>query len=455
MVETPDRTSLDALRRMMADNGATRLYAKFLAPNDNNKNQPYFGGDLSSINILPFSTPILDPVHKNLKARLNFAWLDREGRAYPAPNAQLIVYPQYPEVRFSGYLDGCDREHRPSRLLGSRRIPGRVLFLGVGGGDRILGYVVGPESALATEVGALRELEHVGVFVRIPLGDVDDDKTANRRVLLAELCRVSRIGWIGSKRLQSDGSVISYHAPNGGGYTLEAELGVRPNGYSKPDFRGWEVKQHAVSNLDGESSALITLLTPEPSEGFYVSAGVIPFVQRYGYADPVRANRINFGGAFRNGVRVERAKLTMRLLGYDAEKHRIADPSGGIALIGDNGEEAAVWRYADLIDHWKRKHSSAVFVASASRPGPPREYRYSSRVRLGVGTTFDRFIGAIARGVIVYDPGIKVENVSAQPRTKRRSQFRVRSRDLPSLYEVVEEVDACVSSGIPHQLPVG
>jgi hypothetical protein len=29
---------------------------------------------------------------------------------------------------------------------------------------------------------------------------------------------------------------------NCGGYTLEAELGATPNGYSEPDFMGWEIK---------------------------------------------------------------------------------------------------------------------------------------------------------------------------------------------------------------------
>ena len=53
---------------------------------------------------------------------------------------------------------------------------------------------------------------------------------------------IHELGWIESKRLNSDGKAISYRAPNGGGYTLEAELGIVPNGVSEPDYLGWEVK---------------------------------------------------------------------------------------------------------------------------------------------------------------------------------------------------------------------
>jgi len=35
-------------------------------------------------------------------------------------------------------------------------------------------------------------------------------------------------------------SVFKSRVSNRGGYTLEAELGITPNGYSEPDFMGWE-----------------------------------------------------------------------------------------------------------------------------------------------------------------------------------------------------------------------
>jgi hypothetical protein len=63
-------------------------------------------------------------------------------------------------------------------------------------------------------------------------------------------------------------------------------------------------------------------------------------------------------------------------------------------------------------------------------------------VRLGIGTDFTHLLAAIASGSVYYDPGIKLENAStSRPRVKRRSQFRVRSIDLASLYQSLETVD--------------
>ena len=443
-----DDTSLAQLQGLMRAQGVARLFAKKLAANDNSKNQPYFGGDFGVLNILPAGKPVAVATGSRekkpiFKAALRFGWLSEDGNAYPAPNAQLILYPQYPEVRFSGYLHGADRQHRPSDLMGMTRLEGRVLFLGVCDDGSILGFAAGPESRLARELREQRDLEVVGVFLRIPFGRADA-AAANRAALLAEICRIASLDWITSRRLDRHGRDQPCASPNCGGYTLEAELGVRPNGFSNPDYRGWEVKQHSVGSFAQPTNNQVTLMTPEPSDGVYVSEGVVRFCERWGYDDMRgRTNRINFGGSYRVDARVAKTKLTLRLLGYDSARGRITDASGGIALIDDTGIEAAVWRYADLIDHWKRKHASAAYVPSEKRETPERQYRYSPVVRLGTGTSFEKFLGAFASHHIVYDPGIKVENYPDAPATKRRSQFRMKSHDLARLYDTMVTVSAC------------
>jgi hypothetical protein len=48
----------------------------------------------------------------------------------------------------------------------------------------------------------------------------------------------------------------------------------------------------------------------------------------------------------------------------------------------------------------------------------------------------------MASGNIYYDPGIKLENATkGTPKTKRRSQFRIKSGNLGNLYKVNELVD--------------
>jgi hypothetical protein len=53
-----------------------------------------------------------------------------------------------------------------------------------------------------------------------------------------------------------------------------------------------------------------------------------------------------------------------------------------------------------------------------------------------------KVIRAVTQHKVYYDPGIKMENISASgPAIKRRSQFRITSKDIPVLYDMVESVD--------------
>ncbi len=53
-----------------------------------------------------------------------------------------------------------------------------------------------------------------------------------------------------------------------------------------------------------------------------------------------------------------------------------------------------------------------------------------------------RLLRVFAADAMYYDPGIKLENAStAQAKSKKRSQFRVASRNITALYETVETVE--------------
>lgn len=433
---------LDGIRSLMRARGVRRLHAKVLQANDNSKNQIYFGGDFGVLNLLPAERPEVDaefelPSRRPLRARLNFAWLEPSGALQVAPRAKLILYPQYPEVRFSGYLAGVRDRARLSALVGSVREPGRVLLLGTCDDGRILGFVDPAGSRLASEIARLDAPARIGVFVEIPL-DMPSGAAA-RVLLLDEMARIEALGWVDSRRLRADGVAVPYAGQNGGGYTLEAELGITPNSRAEPDFHGWEVKQHGERDFAVPGNPVITLMTPEPSGGLYQELGVAAFVHRYGYPDTRgRRDRRNFGGIYRCGFRVPRTRLQLELVGFDRAAGKITDVSGGIALIDDGGDQAAIWTFQDLIDHWRRKHAKAAYVASMSRTVPRRQYRYSGQVRLGVGTSIDRLLRAVANGTVFYDPGIKLEVLGGREHCKRRSQFRIKSRDLGELYDTFE-----------------
>ncbi len=438
---------LSTLTRMFADAGARRLLVKDLAENDNSKNQVYLGSNFEAVNLLPTRGITADVSGKSriFKAKLDFKWIDNAGNLHDAPGAQLILYPQYPEVRMSGFLAGC--KNAPSELMASR-IKGRLLFLGITATGTILGHIVGPDDPICRELANRSDLERTGVFRDIPVTQLAHEDS--RTILLRALSTIHRKGWINSKRLRPDGTPGPCESPNCGGYTLEAELGITPNGYSEPDIWGWEIKQHTVPSFDRSLSGIITLMTPEPTGGWYSSRGVESFIRKFGYKDKMgRADRWNFGGLHRIGEANGSTGLQMTLRGYDAGSRKITDPAGGLMLLDKSGENAAEWDFAGLMSIWNRKHAQAVYIPSLKRDEPRLQYQYGQVVHLGNGTDFLRFLGALSEGHIYYDPGIKLEKMSSpKPVVKRRSQFRIKFKELGSLYKSFEEVDISTTKNL-------
>ena len=429
---------LQTLKRLFTDNGCQKLYVKELASNDNSQNQVYLGGNFESLNIFPLleikTEEAGDWKKERFKASIHFSWFDDDGSIFPAPKSQLILYPGYPEVRFSGFLLGC--KNPPSELM-KKKLPGRLLFLGVSSNNNILGYVTAPDSSLANEFRALKVDDEQGVFKVVNLSG-----TANNKIeLLKELYRIQQLNWIESKRLDKYGKVLPCASSNCGGYTLEAELGIKPNGYSEPDFLGWEIKQFRVSKFENINSSIITLMTPEPTGGIYKAKGTVFFLRRYGYPDKKgRVDRINFGGIHKVGIRHQSTDLEMQLIGFDAETGKIRRANGRIALVDREGNESASWSFASMLSHWNRKHNQACYIPSLSDKSKVRRYRYGSPIILGMGTDFQLFLNQMANGNIYYDPGIKMENISTKPTVKKRSQFRIKSRFLNKIYKESEIV---------------
>lgn len=432
--------TLEKLTGMMRDAGAVRIYAKKLAPNDNSKNQVYLGGDFSVLNILPHGevqtddAEVAGAVRDRAKAPVRFFWIDENGQ-HEAPGTQLILYPKYPEVRMSGFLLGC--RNAPSEVMRVRD-EGRVLFVGVTRDGRVLGHAAAAGSPLARALHAMEGLEQVGVFLEIPEAPHEG---SSRERLLARLTEVYRKHWIPSQKLGADGIARPYAARNGGGYTLEAELGITPNGYAEPDYLGWEVKQYGVGDFDRyRPRSPVTLMTPEPTGGLYRTEGIQPFMRRYAYADKSgRADRLNFGGVYAcdRGYHADTG-LQLRMTGYEAGK--ITDMTGGIVLLDRQDNVAALWRYTGIIEHWNRKHTQAAYVPSLFREPPP-EYRYGPKILLCEQTDLTLFLSAVASGVVYYDPGIKIEGLGGgNPRVKRRSQFRIRHDRLAQMYHQNEIV---------------
>ena len=163
--------------------------------------------------------------------------------------------------------------------------------------------------------------------------------------------------------LQSFGDALGCHS----------RRGFRPNGFAKPDFMGWEVKQYGVKDfIRFAATSVITLMTPEPTGGVYQQDGVEKFMRSFGYPDKMgRPNRINFGGRY-DTTRDFHSNTGLKLVihGFDAERRKLENLNGYIALIDRSDKVADSWSVKGIIDHWKRKHGRAVYVPSIHQSDP-------------------------------------------------------------------------------------
>lgn len=469
--------SLDTLLKIFGTLDVRRLFFKKLASNDNSKNQVYLAGHFTDLGFIPTgelipsnstSTKTTNPKRKiKFTADLNFAWVSSDGTTYPAPTAKLIYYPQFPEVRLSGFLLRCKFDMAgwmdPAK---KGRSPGRVLFFGVKDDGQVFAYLAVPDSRIAKEIDDFETLEISGILGEVP----DDHFDQYRRVrkvaeshelykagdlfptdyqqmkgskqrLLAELRRIHLKGPIPGQRLDRNGNLMPYSAQNGGGYTLEAELGVTPNGFAEPDFHGWEVKQFGVPACDRVNSKPLTIMTPEPDGGLYSEQGVEAFIRKYGYENA--NDRLDFTGRHFLGSTCTKTGLTLVAHGFDSEAGQISDATGFIGLIDSANNVASSWAFSKLLGHWKRKHARAAYVPSVASPkdSPRRTYSYCKVVKLFEGTDFERLLRAFDGQAVYYDPGINIKAASTKPIIRRRSQFRIKSSSLKLLYETEESVD--------------
>ncbi len=427
----------------MKNLGASRIIFKPLANNDNTKQQIYLGSDFDVIRAIPSGEIYADGISKKgpiFKAPLDFYWMDEEGNTDQAPNSQIILYPKYPKIRMSGFLAGTNRklDITPRHLMQPPTLEERAvrmgtyryLVLGVNK-STIWAYCTTWEDELALELQQLVADNKANLVASVFYESIVVGKTSEEK-LLDKLRTIYESGPIESCRLQSNGTKIPYKAQNGAGYTLEAQFDITPNGFADPDFMDWELKSH--------SGSVVTLMTPEPNAGIYIDDGLKAFMDSY--ATRKQAERLDF--ASRHDVNKENSKtnLTMKMEGYDAKSGKITDPDGGLMLRDKDGKLAAGWSFDKVIEHWKRKHSNTCYVTyTAYKDKALPQYLYGPQVTLGQGTSLEHFLKSLHNCVIYYDPGINMKLDKGKWKPKKRSQFRVKWKDINQLYRSLRELD--------------
>ena len=160
-----DTADIQQVHDLLTRAGAESIWVKRLVPNNNSKQQIFLGNDPSDLAFLPLGTPwYTDPKSQKKKAGplliripVPWRWVTPDGE-FDAPNANMCFYPQYPEVRFSGFLKGC--KEGPSELLSETKRgheEGRCLFFGTvkdtgEGMGHVVALVVGAPSPAAQYV---------------------------------------------------------------------------------------------------------------------------------------------------------------------------------------------------------------------------------------------------------------------------------------------------------------
>lgn len=446
--------SLQEIEQLFNRRGCTQVLVKSLAARqDNDKNQIYVGGDLNDVAKIPsgaVEASTTDSRKPGAAGKTKFTapvclkWITADGDS-PAPHAKFIFYPQYPEVRLSGLIQGSPH---PPRSLYSRRLrgqeSGRKLLLGIDGvSDDVWALMLPPEAQAGGRVLELATTES-GVF---RIWDLEEERPSDgRATLLEELAMIHELGWVQGQRLKN-GELVPYQAQNAGGYTLEALLGVAPNGRSEPDFRGWELKAHSVRSFSKpRSGSPLTLMTPEPTAGVYKHPGIVEFMHRYGRQQEGRPSRVDFTGRHFVGRPVEATGLTLLINGWDGA--RGVDPNGAVELRDLGGALAAAWEFDGLMTHWKRKHTRTCYVPYIKRVREGHtEYWFGPSVLMCERTGFLRLLEAFDLGHVFYDPGVNMKFLDGRWRAHRRSQFRVSRLNIGTLYESAGEVKLDVGQG--------
>lgn len=425
----------------LKNNGAKRIFIKPLANNDNSKQQVYLGSDFEVIRAIPSGDVYSAGMGKKgaiFKAPLNFYWINLDGVTDLAPNAQIILYPKYPETRLSGFLSGCSRKKAiaPSHLMkpptaeerAARLDTKRYLVFGVDE-ETVWAHCSAWDGALHDELKVIVEGDETRLVASV-FYEYSATKESSEEKLLRKLKEIYQQGPIESCRLNSEGERITYKAKNGAGYTLEAQFGIIPNGSSDPDFMDWELKSH--------SSGAVTLMTPEPNVGTYLDDLEV-FLRTYGTR--VEPERMDFASRHNVGEKNKKTALTMHFEGYDPDSREILEPDGGLMLRDDNGVLVAGWKFEKLIFHWKTKHANTCFVSyTAIRETPPK-YQYGPKVVLGKGTDLKLFLNALYLSTIYYDPGVNMKWIKGKWKPKKRNQFRISWRNIDSLYVELKSVD--------------
>ena len=412
--------------------GCTELLVKPLSPHqDNEKNQIYLGSSSNELlSILPgqknfrnASTSTTKPKSNTksliIETSLEFSWIGEGFTPSLAPYAKIIDYFQYPEIRLSGFLRSCtnppDALRRERQSLYGRR----CLVLGVSG-DQIFATVITDKNpAITDKLLSLPKWKPYELFHVLNLSSSTAPLIDPAR-LLSEIQAIAGRKHEGCSLKTLGGNPEPYFAVNGGGYTLEALLGIPRNSAAAPDKYGFEIKSFSTNR--------ITLMTPEPDFGYRHDQGLTAFLHKFGWKGTKNDGSHRFNGKHNTIRRYPISNLELRILNWDSVTNS-PDGNGSpdvVLVDADTNEVAAGWTFTKLSTSWGRKHAGGIYVETTrSQPlnaARPPQYTFGPTVHCGLGTSPLYLMKAISQGNVYLDPGDRVNSAGEE---KKRTQWRI------------------------------
>ncbi|NBF15492.1 hypothetical protein GV729_09440 [Pseudomonas sp. Fl4BN2] len=462
-------TSLDDIRELLKHVGADMAMLKFLPKNANDKNQVYW---LREIGPLPthFALKFSERGISTSKDRVNpgdsiteavfedFRWLERDGGKVPVKNAKVIIYPQYPETRLSGFATTQNTMPRMLSATFTKANPYaiRLMVLGrIPGGACVGVMFIDLSQSVVDEINALPGVEGSRACKLLIISQDHSKRLFGR---LREVVDQPHRGC----RLDVQGNTIPFTGTQVCGYTLEQQFGITPNADMDGDFHGIELKVHTARK--------VTLCTTEPDFGMYAE-NFESFMTTYGYESAPGEWRVT--GLHRANAPCAKSGLTLRVREFrtvdpynpksdwirneQGERESFAyDPKTSltakinaveVVLQDDAGTVAAGWSLGRLMNNWGAKHNEVVYISANKEDntnvidaemGFKYEITFSPKIIWCRETSAERLLEAICVGTIFLDPAPKFL-ANDRSKNKRRCQWRVNDiyKSASSLYENV------------------
>lgn len=445
-------TASSALARFKELGCAQVFIKKLSTKQDNEKNQIYLGTKLEIFSVLPGLVTIGTSSESTEKRKsavgepklerdLDFYWITKSGEA-KAPNAKIINYFQYPEIRLSGFLSDC--EEAPIALRRNRQgeFGTRVLIFG-SSAEKVFALVL-----TTLENGDLSALIEAPAWLNQKLLktltlDNESPAVIDPTLLIAEIKQICGQEQQSQSLGKRDAAPKPWRGTQGAGYTLEALLGVRRNGTAAPDKYGFEIK----STL----SSPITLITTEPDGGVRHSAGLKVFLARFGWMGSKDDGSFRFNGKHSPVFSTHKSELDLKVTNWNKKENLPDGDSPPVVELRDRKTKtiAASWSFDKIGGNWSKKHAGAIFVEAIALNNDskkhPSHYIFGPRFYVCTGTSALKLFQAIADGTVYLDSG---DRLDASGKAKSRTQWRMAfskknslESQLRKLYEKVEIVD--------------